>query len=382
MAWLTFLSSVFFLLLAAHPFILYPLTLIAIRRWRREPVDDGRSPVPLQTMALCFCAYNEERVIPEKVANLRELRRATPGLEILAYVDGATDRSAALLRENEGEFTVRVSADRLGKTHGMNELLSLTSASIVVFTDANVIVDPRALVNLRRYFADPRVGCVCGHLRYVNAGATPTAATGTLYWRLEEWIKQLETDTGSAMGADGSLFGIRRSLHRPVPDGLIDDMFVSLSILCDGYRVIRAADVTAYEQSATSAREEFRRKIRIGCQCFNVHRLIWPRLRRCGALTVYKYVSHKLLRWVSGYSLAAAAVLFLLSMVLFDLSGVGAALGVLALVVLFLGSRGYGKFPAQSWNIVCALVGTGLGIWYSMRGEQFRTWTPATSVRD
>jgi len=39
-------------------------------------------------------------------------------------------------------------------------------------------------------------------------------------------------------------------------------MFVSLSILCDGYRVVRAADVMAYELSATNPVEEFRRKVR------------------------------------------------------------------------------------------------------------------------
>lgn len=382
MGWLIFSSGAFFLLLALHPFLSYPLSLIILRRWHRQPVRTGRLTVAPESMALCFCAYNEERVMPKKVANLRELRDTIPRLEILAYVDGATDRTAALLGENEGEFTVRVSSERLGKTHGMNELVCLTNASIVVFTDANVILDPRALVNLQRYFIDPQVGCVCGHLHYVNPAATATAATGTLYWRLEEWIKRLETDTGSAMGADGSLFAIRRSLHRPPADELIDDMFVSLSILCDGYRVIRAADVIAYEQSATSPREEFQRKIRIGCQCFNVHRLIWPRLRRLDALTVYKYVSHKLLRWLSIYSLAAGTVLCLLATVLFGLGVVAAGMIGLALLLLVLGSCGCGGFPTQLWNILSALVGTGLGIWYSMRGEHFRIWTPATSVRE
>jgi putative transposase len=71
------------------------------------------------------------------------------------------------------------------------------------------------------------------------------------------------------MGADGSLFAIRRSLHRPPPDDMFDDVYVSMMVLCQGYRLVQAADVNAFEESVPEAREEFQRKIRIGCQAFN-----------------------------------------------------------------------------------------------------------------
>src|SRR5262249_29809459 len=218
--------------LGLHPWTTYPLSLWVIRFWHRRSAG-LRSPAEArETFALCCCAYNEERVIGDKIANSLALRESHPELQILAYVDAATDRTAQLLREHDHEIRVYVSPHRAGKTHGMNRLVSLTDASILVFTDANVMIDSTALTRLRRYFEDPEVGCVCGHLRYVNENAGATAALGAFYWRFEEWLKQLETDTGSAMGADGSLFAIRHSLSRPVPENLIDDMFVSLSILC------------------------------------------------------------------------------------------------------------------------------------------------------
>ena len=153
----------------------------------------------------------------------------------------------------------------------------------MVFTDANVMFAPDALPRLLRPFADPEVGCVCGHLVYTAPDGSPTAATGSLYWRLEERIKQLESRTGSVMGADGSIFAIRRALHRPPPRDIIDDMYVSLPMLCDGHRVVRAEDALAYEEIGLRPAEEFRRKVRIACQAFNVHRLLRPRLRGCGA---------------------------------------------------------------------------------------------------
>jgi cellulose synthase/poly-beta-1,6-N-acetylglucosamine synthase-like glycosyltransferase len=183
------------------------------------------------------------------------------------------------------------------------------------------------------------------------------------------------------MGADGSLFAIRRSLHHPPPEHIIDDMYVSFRILCDGYRIVQATDVRAYEKSASSASEEFRRKQRIACQAFNAHRLLWPRLRRLDGLTLYKYLSHKLLRWLCIYFLAIALLSFGLALVI---AGQAVAAGILAGLAGLGLAIGY-RFPlkpfAQIFDIVSALIAVGLGLWRSLRGELFQTWTPAASVR-
>jgi cellulose synthase/poly-beta-1,6-N-acetylglucosamine synthase-like glycosyltransferase len=381
MEWLLFGLAAMLGLAALHPFTTYPLSLLLIRRWRRAPDAPARTGSPPENFAICFCAYNEERVIEAKMRNLLELRRRLPNLEILAYVDAASDRTAELLHRYAKVIKLHVSPERRGKTHGMNLLVGMAQAPIVVFTDANVMLAPDALANLGRYFADPAVGCVCGHLVYVNPGESVTAATGSLYWRLEERIKQLETETGSAMGADGSLFAVRRALHRPVPEHIIDDMYLSFSILCDGYRVVRAPDVRASEESVVSGTEEFRRKIRIACQAFNVHRLLWPRLRRLDLLTVYKYVSHKWLRWLSIYFLALSALCFEAGLVAAGLWPIAAALLVVGAAVLYAGRSWQLKPLSQIWDIVVAFCGAGIGVWYSLRGERFQTWTPANSIR-
>ncbi|HWB51558.1 MAG TPA: glycosyltransferase [Stellaceae bacterium] len=378
MVWFLAAFGLGLLWLGLHPFTTYPLSLWLIRTLRKPP------PAPAaarhESFALCCCAYNEERVIGAKLDNCLALRAGRPDLQILFYVDAATDRTAALLQGHD--VVVDVAPQRAGKTHGMNRLTAHADASVLVFTDANVILDPDVLANLERAFADPAVGCVCGHLRYVNAASGATAALGAAYWRFEEWVKQLETDTGSAMGADGSLFAIRGVLARPVPEDLIDDMFVSLSILCDGWRVVRAADVRAYELATTAPHEEFRRKVRIACQAFNVHRRLWPRLRRLDALNVYKYVSHKLLRWISGVSLAAAGLCFELALALAGFAWLALAALLLFAGLAVLGWRRRGALPSRFWDVLAALAGTALGIVYSLRGAEFRVWTSPQSVRE
>ena len=367
--------------LAIHPFVTYPLSLILLKKLRPHRPAPPPARKPHLDFSICMCAYNEEGVIREKLQNLLALKQREPGLEILIYVDAASDQTAKRLRAYAPHIQFHVSTARHGKTHGMNLLASRATGDIILFTDANVMLDMDCLNSLRRSFEDPQIGCVCGNLIYTNGEASVTASTGSLYWRLEESIKRMEQETGSVMGADGSLFAIRRSLHRSPPDNIIDDMFVSFWVLIQGFRVIQSKDARAYEESASSAADEFGRKARIACQAFNVHRLIWPHLRKMDLLTVYKYVSHKLLRWLSIYFMALGGMLFIAALTVAGYAWAAAALVALTVVGAVLGTRFQIKPFSQIVDIVTSLAGAGLGIWKSVRGESFQTWTPVASLR-
>lgn len=367
------------LLLSIHPFVFYPLSLKLLLRWRPCPLSlaPGEDPTR-RRVALCLCAYNEERVIAAKVENMLSMRRAIPDLDILVYVDAASDRTADILRDYGEAIRVVVAETRRGKTHGMNTLVAATDAELIVFTDANVAYAPDALTHLLRPFADPRVGCTLGHLCYVTRVGSATARTGSLYWRMEERLKELESRTGSAITSDGSIFAIRRRLHTPPPQDVSDDIYISLSILCAGYRVVRVGEAIAYEDVVADADQEFARKIRIACQAFNVHRMLWPKLRAMPALDVYKYVSHKLLRWLTIYLQAAGALLVLAGLAAGEgvaVAASAAALGLLGGAVLWRASHGR---LGQLGSIFRAFVATGLGVWRSFQGDRFQTWISPT----
>lgn len=371
------------LFIAVFPFGPYQLTLlIAKKLGMTRPVGcEAADASEKLRFAICLCAYNEEAVIRQKIDNMLALRKVSGELDILIYVDAASDRTAEIVAAYEPDVTLVASKERHGKPWGMNRLVSLTDADIVLFTDANVMVDETAIASLRRYFADPEIGCVTSHLSYTNPDDTATSEVGSFYWRLDEWTKGLETDTGSAMGADGSLFAIRRQLHRPTPDHLIDDLFVSMSILCKGHRLIRGADVRAYESHTTIAQDEFKRKIRIACQCMGVHRALWPEYKTLSVWNLYKYVAHRFLRWVGGYFLLASALSFITAFWMsfgfwLTLSLVGASVAV-----MLLGSLAKIRVIEQINNVLLAFAGNTLGVWRAYRGEPVVTWDLAGSAR-
>ena len=366
----------FFLLLSVHPFVTYPLSLLPFRRRRPKTA----MPEVLPSFAICVCAYNEEATIAEKARNMIAVADTTHDCELFIYVDGASDRTAERLAPFSDRINVVTSDVRRGKSHGMNVLVERCRADIIVFTDANVELDGNVLWELAPSFADPEVGCVCGHLIYSNPDESAMSSSGSLYWRIEEAIKQIESDAFSVIGADGSLFAIRRSAHHRVPDDIIDDFYVSMKIVIAGMRVARAPDALAFERSATSTADEFRRKIRIACQAFNVHRLIWPEIWRRPALA-YCYVSHRLLKWLIGYNLLLSG-LFLLLALLTALPPVPVATAVILLTLTFAALTALKVRAAQQiLAMLMSFAGTSWGVWRSVQGEKFQTWTPTPSAR-
>lgn len=380
-AWLLAIAGVALLLLGLHPFIGYPLSLAALRAWRGPRLPVPASPGDRLTFTVCVCAYNEAARIREQLDRLVALRAATPDLQVLVYADAPTDGTTELLRAYGDRIELVVGTQRLGKTHGMNQLMQRARGQVVVFTDASVLVEPEVLERLRPWFADPRVGCVAGSVLVRNAADSAVAQVGSLYWRLDDAIRRLESDCASVMGAHGPLFAIRRELHRPPPDDIIDDMFVSMSVLCEGRRVVLAPDVRVWRGSASSADDEFRRKVRIACQSWNVHRLLWPSLRRADAFTLYQYLSHKPLRWLSGATLGAGALCLAAAAALAGHAWLAAAGAAGAVAVWLLGHRmGIRPFSAVA-ALLGALLANLVGIVQAMRGERYQTWEPARSAR-
>ena len=363
-----------FLFLFLYPYIFYPATLLFFR-----PVVIGltRSESNLK-ITLVFAAYNEERSLAQKILNLRDIKAHHPDVEIIAYCDLSSDRTAEILDEASDVLRVIKASERTGKATGMARMASEATGDIILFTDANVIVEVASIDRIRAHFSNPDLGGLAGTLRYINDADSATAYVGGLYWRQEEIIKQRESACGSIMGADGSIFAIRRELYPPVPAHLLDDMIVSMAAPLAGKRLIFADDVVAYERNATESADEFRRKRRIACRAFNTHRYIWPQIVSCfPAKDIYKYSSHKVLRWFGFPLLVIGAILTFAGVAeIFPL--MAAVLAALGLAVLCLGAMNVSPFD-RLVQILIALFATFVGIIDSCRGKTYQTWIPAAS---
>lgn len=372
--------SGFFVLIFAYPYVVYPWIVDLMARGIAEDFSGAVTLAPYPHTDIVVCAHNEETCLQAKIDNCLRLSERYGNLRIHVYSDGSTDGTNAILAAYGDRIDTIISAQRLGKSAGMNRLVARCTGSFIVFTDANVGIDESRFTNFLAPFADPLVGCVNGGILADNGDEGSVARINARYHAFEERLKLAESRCGSAMGADGALFAIRRELYRQVPADIIDDMFTSLSILCDGHRIIQSSDWLARERNATRVREEFRRKIRIGCRAFNCHRLLWPRLKKLPPLELFKYLSHKLARWLGGVWMLGALVCWLGFCALTGWWWVG--LASMAIVVGLLTGSAY--LPARLRAVaeaLLAIIATSLGVMQSLRGQRYQVWTAAASTR-
>lgn len=265
----------------------------AVRPARRYDV-----PADPPEVTLLIAAYNEQEVVAEKMANCRALDYPADRLRVTWITDGSTDRTAELLAAYP-EATVLHDPRRGGKTAALNRAMGIVRTPLIVFTDANTMLNPGAVREIVRSFEDPKVGCVAGEKRVAEAGHAGAAATEGVYWKYESKLKELDYRLYSAVGAAGELFAVRHELWQTLPeDTLLDDFVCSMLIAAQGYKIAYCKDAYALETPSADMGEEGKRKKRISAgglqSVWRLRRLLNP--FRYGVLW-FQYVSHRVLRW-------------------------------------------------------------------------------------
>ena len=370
--WILFGLSLACWALFLYPYIIYPQVL---RLLSEEPIDPRPARLPV---SLLFTAHNEIECLPEKLLNLGELKRAYPDLQILVYDDASTDGTYELLARATDLLTVIRGPGRTGKAAGMKQLAARASGEILLFTDANILLSADVIERLLPYYGDERVGGISCRIETPASQRSVTGAVGSTYVALDDRLQQLESRTGNVMGASGGLFSVRRQLYPDFPDTVQDDFTVSMSVIFQGKRLIKAMDVVAYERTVERRDEEIRRKIRIGARAFHTHMTLRPQIARMSRRDRFKYVSRKMLRWFGGAFVALGTIFGLAAVATLSLS-LAALLAVAALLFMAISFRSGVGHLAKLGEAVLAIFATLFGVFQAMRGRTMATWSPAKS---
>jgi cellulose synthase/poly-beta-1,6-N-acetylglucosamine synthase-like glycosyltransferase len=291
----------FFLSIILYTYVGYTLILVAATGIKKLFGPSGkRHPESYEPfITLIIPAYNEEQFVVEKVNNTESLVYPKNKLQVIWITDGSNDRTHELLSSYSG-ITVMHESERHGKAHAMNRAMSRVNTPLVVFTDANTMLNSQTLIEIVKPFADPETGCVTGEKRVRSEGKQKAVGAGEgLYWQYESLIKYWESETGSVMGAVGEIFAIRSELYEDLPDDtLLDDFTLSMQIARKGFAVKYAPRAWGTETASLSVAEEIKRKIRIAAGGMQTLTRMKDLLHaKKHVFLTFKYISHKVLRW-------------------------------------------------------------------------------------
>ena len=295
---------VFLLILILHPYITYPASLLLFNRIHQGKQDRNQVAAGdfRPRIAVLIAAYNEEKVIRNKIINTIQLDYPADKLAVLVGSDGSEDRTNSIVQDLSVIYpNVKLAAypEREGKVNVLNKTIGLCNAEIVVFSDANALYNVEALGLLARHFRDPNIGCVAGEKQIATTGSEDSIGKNEgLYWRLESFIKKQESLLKTVIGADGALYAIRRELFRQLPrDAAVDDFLLSMQVVLQVFRIVYEPCAYSCEDAGRTLQEELKRKVRIAAGNFYNMRYLHKALR--GDLLAYMFISHKILRWIS-----------------------------------------------------------------------------------
>lgn len=292
----------------AYAYVGYPMWLLLLSRWRRRPhVKTPSTP----SVSVVIAVRNEAGRIARKLENLAKLDYPSELFEVIVVSDGSTDGTNEFLRSQQSRYLkVVCTEDHAGKAAALNEGSAVAGGEIILFTDIRQMIEPGALRELVANFADARVGCVSGELMFGEfEGSAGIAQPLGLYWRMEKQIRRLESETGSVVGATGSLYAARRALIPKVPAGtLLDDVYIPLVIARGGSRVLFEPNGRAWDNVVDEASTEFRRKVRTLTGNFQLIRLA-PWVINPFQPLWFRFVSHKLSRLAVPWLMIVALIL-------------------------------------------------------------------------
>jgi len=291
-----------------YPLILIILGLLFGKEIKKEEITPH--------VSLLIPVYNEEKIIQKKIENSLELNYPKEKLEIVVASE-SDDRTNEIVKEYENRGVKLIEfAGREGKQYTIYRTTPNCQGGIIVLTDANGMFKKDALKKLVRNFADPKIGCVSGELKYINPQKKSIGENEGIYWKYEVFIKKLESKIQSVLGANGSIYAFKKELYSPLSEYRGDDFELPIRVAQQRYGVVWEPEAISEEEVYPETVKEFKRKVVIiGWHFPGALMLLRESFKKNQPLLVFQLISHKILRWLIGFFLI---FMFLSNILLLD----------------------------------------------------------------
>lgn len=283
-----------------YTYLGYPvlITLLTLGKKGYSLTEDAKDFEP--SVTLIISAWNEADWIRQKARNTLEIDYPREKFQVIFMTDGSDDGTPEILQKEFPEFETYHKPGRSGKIAAMERGVTFAKNPILIFSDANTILNKEVVRNIVKHYADPNIGGVAGEKRIIMEEAEAASGAGEgIYWKYESYLKDRDYAFHTVVGAAGELFSVRRDLFENVePDTLLDDFIISLRVAGKGYRVAYAPDAYASERPSADTEAEMTRKVRISAGGIQSIVRLRELLNPFGRVKLwFQYVSHRVLRW-------------------------------------------------------------------------------------
>lgn len=278
---------------------LIAMIIVAIKNTFKN-IRHKPSPGYFLPVTMIVTAYNEEKIIREKILNLLELDYPADKLTIILVTDGSDDQTVSIA-SSFPRIHLLHEPERKGKYAAIKRAVREVTTPVIFFSDANAMMNRQAIKKMVNHYSDPKTGGIAGEKKILNHNTFSAVGEGEgLYWQYESFMKRLDAGLHTVIGAAGELFSIRTELFKNFPDDLIiDDFVISMQVCLQGFKIEYEPGAFAAEPPSASLAEEEKRKVRISAGAYQSIGYLKDALNITRhPLLAFQFISRRLLRWL------------------------------------------------------------------------------------
>lgn len=241
------LSTLFFILLVLGILVgLFGYFFVLKLTSRFNPSYEGEdTEFNCPPVSIIISCYNEERFIATKINSILRKEEWILGSELIVVSGHSTDATHEILMQYEQDPRVRFvcTTKRMSKIESVNLAVSLSKHNILVFSDVRQRMKIGSIKKLVRHFDNDEIGTVAATLK-----DTKNQFRASVCRRLFNYFALQRSKKGSCLNVYGALYAQRKTVFREIPtDLLFDDLFVVVSTIKQGKRLVQEKEAVIYD---------------------------------------------------------------------------------------------------------------------------------------
>lgn len=290
-----------------HTYVVYPFVLLLITKNKK---NKNKIQYTLQDelprIAVVCAAYNEAKVIEEKIISTFQTNYPKEKITFYIGTDACSDQTVPIIKKLQASFSNLVLEEftsRTGKIGIINKLCPQATGDILIMTDANVFFREDTFFHLVKHFKNSSVQMVCGNIQKRALNTEAVTTNELQYMNLENHVKYAESKQWSTvMGAEGGCYAFLKEAYKKVPGNFnVDDFFISCLAMRNKKDILFEPEALVDEDLSANTKDEFRRKARIATGNFQNLFYFKDLLSQFYTGQGFAFISHKVLRWLTPF---------------------------------------------------------------------------------
>ncbi len=255
--------SYYWLFIIINVVLLYSSMVFLITYWETRN-EQPPKPTHWSSVSIIIPSYNSWKTIRECLEAVKKLKYPKK-FEIIIVDDASTDGSLEWLRTQKG-ITLIERKKNAGKAAALNQGLKAAKGEIAACVDSDTFPAPDSLMLMIPYFANPKVGAVCGLVRVNEPHSILQHVQEIEYYVAFGFFHRSQAALDSMFVTPGPMSLYRRKLVLDLggyeEGNITEDMEIALRLKDNGYSIVCSTDAHIYTEVPSSFGNWIRQRVR------------------------------------------------------------------------------------------------------------------------